>query len=486
MRQNDGRRAPTRRGPARLAPFAAFALAGLLAAAAGAQERPDAAERTVTLEDQTGIALTIYNENLALVRDRRRVVLDSGPSRLAFLGLSQQIRPETALLGAEGGLTVVEQTFRPGLLGPERLLETYVGETVRLVRTHPETGEERVEEAVLLSAAGPVLRVGDRVEIDPPGRIVLPAVPEGLRAQPSLVALVEGGGAGETPVELRYLTGGLSWQTDYVAELDPDEDRLSLRGWITLANGSGASYRNARISLVAGDVNQVQPYLMHDAARTVTMEMAAAPAPKREALFDYHLYRLDRPVTLGENETKQVALLSAENVPVEKEYRFVGLNQMYDHRAGEPRRASAVVRLSFENAKAAGLGLPMPQGIVRVYGGDSAGDFLFLGEDRIDHTPEGETLRLELGRAFDVTARSRQTAFERLGEQAFETAFAVELRNAKPQPVNVTVVEQIPGEWEIVEESHPHERSSARQAEWRLEIPANGRVELTYRARVRY
>ena len=354
MRQNDGRRAPTRRGPARLAPFAAFALAGLLAAAAGAQERPDAAERTVTLEDQTGIALTIYNENLALVRDRRRVVLDSGPSRLAFLGLSRQIRPETALLGAEGGLTVVEQTFRPGLLGPERLLETYVGETVRLVRTHPETGEERVEEAVLLSAAGPVLRVGDRVEIDPPGRIVLPAVPEGLRAQPSLVALVEGGGAGETPVELRYLTGGLSWQTDYVAELDPDEDRLSLRGWITLANGSGASYRNARISLVAGDVNQVQPYLMHDAARTVTMEMAAAPAPKREALFDYHLYRLDRPVTLGENETKQVALLSAENVPVEKEYRFVGLNQMYDHRAGEPRRASAVVRLSFENAKGAG------------------------------------------------------------------------------------------------------------------------------------
>src|SRR5690606_5693814 len=158
-------RAPTRRGPARLAPFAAFALAGLLAAAAGAQERPDAAERTVTLEDQTGIALTIYNENLALVRDRRRVALDSGPSRLAFLGLSQQIRPETALLGAEGGLTVVEQTFRPGLLGPERLLEAYVGETVRLVRTHPETGEERVEEAVLLSAAGPVLRVGDRAEI---------------------------------------------------------------------------------------------------------------------------------------------------------------------------------------------------------------------------------------------------------------------------------------------------------------------------------
>ncbi|WP_425450275.1 DUF4139 domain-containing protein [Virgifigura deserti] len=484
MRQK-GTRARAKIMP-RAAAFSAFTLAGFLATGAANAQGP-ADERQVALEDQTGVSITIYNENLTLVRDRRRVALEDGLNRLAFLGISPQIRPETALLRTDGAeLDIVEQSFQADLLTPQRLLEEHVGETVRVIRTDPESGAETVEEGELLSAVGGVvLRIGDRVEVDPPGRIVLPGVPAGLRARPTLVTVVESGSAGQTPVELGYLTGGLGWQADYVAELNGAEDKVDLKGWITLANASGASFRDARVQLVAGEVNQVSRFAARD-MMTMSMKAEAAPMPAREALFDYHLYSLDRPVTIAENETKQVALLSGDGVPVRKEYRFAGLNNIYDHAMGEPRRVNATVRLSFENAEAGGLGMPLPQGVVRVYGASGAGELMFVGEDAVEHTPADETVRLTLGRAFDVTARARQTAFEQLGERVYETAFTVELRNAKAEPVSATVVEQIPGDWEVLEESHPHERVSAQQAEWTVPIPANGTTELTYQVRVTY
>ena len=471
----------------RAATFSAFTLAGFLATGAADAQDPTA-ERRIALEDQTGVSITIYNEDLALVRDRRRIALADGRNRLAFLGISPQIRPETALLRTDGGgeFDIVEQSFQSDLLTPQRLLEEHVGETVRVIRTNPETGAETVEEGELLSAVGGVvLRIGDRVEIDPPGRIVLPGVPAGLRARPTLVTVVESGTAGQTPVELAYLTGGLGWRADYVAELNAAEDRIDLKGWVTLANASGATFREARVQLVAGEVNQVSRFAARD-MMAMSMKAEAAPMPGREALFDYHLYSLDRSVTIASNETKQVALLTGGGVPVRKEYRFAGLNNVYDHAMGEPRRVNATVRLSFENAAAGGLGMPLPGGIVRVYGAGNGGELMFLGEDAVGHTPVDETVRLTLGRAFDVTARARQTAFEQLGERVFESAFTVELRNAKAQSVNATVVEQLPGDWEVLDESHPHDRISARQAEWTVPIPANGTTELRYRVRVTY
>ncbi len=462
---------------------AAGALAGLLvvAAAPGA----DIEERPVGLDAQTGVAVTIYNEDLALVRDSRRAVIEAGLNRLAFVEVSAQIRPETALLrGPEGRLSVVEQNFDFDLLTPAKLLEKSVGGTVRVITTNPETGAEKVEEATVLSVAeGVVLRIGDRIEVEPTGRIVFAEVPPALRARPTLVLTVDGAAAGEAALELSYLTGGLSWRADYVAKLSPDESRLDLNGLVTLTNTSGTTYRDARLQLVAGDVNRVQPAM---ARAMEMMAQAEAPAMAEEALFEYHLYTLARPTTIAENQTKQVALLSGAGVPVAKEYRFVDIANAYDYVLAEPRRVNATVRIAFENVSSGGLGQPLPKGIVRVYKDDSAGQALFVGEDEIAHTPKGETVRLTLGQAFDVTATARQVDFERVGDRTIEVAFEVEVKNAKSEPIEVALVEQIPGEWKVLEESHPHSKPAAFRAEWDVAVPAEGKTSLSYRLRISF
>lgn len=462
---------------------ALFASALAIAAPAFAQE-----EKTIGLGEQTSVAVTIYNEDLALVKDRRTVSLDPGVNRLAFVDVSARIRPETALVGtAEGRLSVLEQNFDFDLLTPEKLLEKSVGGTVRVVRTHPETGEETVEEATVLSVAGGVvLRIGDRIETAPPGRIVFAEVPPNLRARPTLVVSVENETAGDTPVELAYLTGGLSWRADYVAALSPDETTLDLNGLVTLTNTSGTSYREARLQLVAGDVNRVREMIMYRADMAAQAEAAPAPSMTQEALFEYHLYTLDRPTTIADNQTKQVALLSGSGIPVTKEYRFVNIANAHDYVQAEAPRVNAAVRIAFDNSEAARLGLPLPGGTVRVYKNDSGGQALFVGEDAIQHTPKGETVRLTLGQAFDVTARARQTAFERISDRVFEAAYEVEVKNAKTEDVTVVVAETIPGEWEILSESIAHERASAFQAEWQVPVPAEGSTKLTYRVRIEY
>ncbi|HLB79340.1 MAG TPA: hypothetical protein VJJ77_02460, partial [Dongiaceae bacterium] len=317
----------------------ALAILALAAAPAGADEIPVAAA------DRAGLTVTIYNDGLALVGDRREVTLAEGPNRLAFLDVSAALQPETARLRVAGAV-VIEQGLAFDPLTRTRLLQEAVGKTVRLVRTHPETGAETTEDATVLSVAdGVVLRIGDRIETDPPGRIVFADVPAGLRARPTLVATVEAAAAGRRAVELDYLTGGLSWRADYVAELDAAEEHLDLDGWATLGNTSGADYRDAELRLVAGAVHLATPEI---AMRQdlMTMQAEAAPAMAESAPSEYHLYRLDRPVTIADNETKQVALLSGAGVPVAREYRFVNLGR---DAGGEARPVNATVRLAVEN-----------------------------------------------------------------------------------------------------------------------------------------
>ncbi len=458
---------------------------GLGAARAAAAE---AGERPVPLSDQTGVAVTIYNGDLALVKDRRRVSLEGGANRLAFIDVSAQMRPETALLSAEGGgVEVVEQNFNFDLLTPEKLLEKSVGGMVRVIVTNPQTGAETVEDARVLSVAnGVVLQIGDRIETSPPGRIVFAEVPAKLRARPTLVLDLDSRAAGTREVELSYLTAGLGWQADYVAELGPDEKTLDLNGWVTLTNTSGTIYRDARLQLVAGTVNQVRKQEDRQAMKMAMAEAAPAPAMAEEAVFEYHLYTLQRPTTLEENQTKQVALLTGRGVSVGKEYRFVDIGNAFNYPMGEPRRVNATVRLSFDNTEASGLGLPLPKGVVRVYKRDSRGQMVFLGEDAIDHTPKNESVRLALGQAFDITARARQTDFDRLSDVSFESAYEIEIRNAKSEPVTVTVSEGMPGQWTILQESLPHTKADAFRSEWKVSVPAGGSATLTYRVRVKY
>ncbi|MEW6678811.1 MAG: DUF4139 domain-containing protein [Pseudomonadota bacterium] len=463
-------------------------------------------ERRSTAADQTALAVTIYNGDLALVKDARKIKLGGGENTLAWREISARMQPETALLHAlDGGkLTLLEQNFDFDLLSPQSLLENSVGDAVRVIRTQPITGAEFVENATVLAAnGGVVLQFGDRVETGVPGRLAFASVPRELKDKPTLSMLVKTDGpanpyqTAERQLELSYLTGGLSWKADYVAELSGDEEEMDLNGWVTLTNTSGTAYPKAKLQLVAGDVNRVQPERRAMPMMVKAMAMAdAAPAMQEESLFEYHLYTLDRPTTLADNQTKQVALLSAQDVKVEKEYRLEGGNWYYSSQHGDlGQKLKPSVTLEFHNkGKGAGngLGVPLPKGVVRVYKKDSAGRAQFIGEDRIDHTAKGEIVRLKLGEAFDITADKKQTDYQKLAAAfnarggLIETGYQLEIRNAKKEAVTVKVVEPMPGEWQMVQESQPHKKDAAHAATWEVKVPAEGKSVLTWRVRTKY
>jgi hypothetical protein len=456
-----------------------------LAAAAWAQE-----ERVSSQQEQTALAVTIYNDDLALVKDQRRVRLKEGDNRLAWRDVSARIQPETALLRSlDGGrIRLLEQNFDFDLLSPQSLLAKSVGESVRVFRPpHPMTGVETVEQATVLAANdGVVLKFADRVETGIPGRMAFNAVPASLRERPTLSMLLRHEGAADRLLELSYLTGGLSWKADYVAELTGKEDGLDLNGWVTLTNLSGTAYHNALLQLVAGDVRRVQPRPMLRA-----MAAEAAADVQQEALFEYHLYTLERPTTLLDQQTKQVALLSAREVPVSKEYLLQGADFYYQGPYGDlGRRLKTAVFLEFQN-QGGGLGVPLPKGVVRVYKKDQAGRAQFIGEDAIDHTPKGEKVRLRLGDAFDITAEKRQTDYQKVAAYGgrggvHESAYELTVRNAKREKIVVKVVEPIAGDWQMVAESQPHKKETANTAVWQLAVPGEGKAVLTWRVRVRY
>jgi hypothetical protein len=451
-------------------------------------------EVQVTPESQSAVAVTIYNSDLALVRDSRKVTLSQGENDLAFVEVSGGIRPETALLTAQNDpISVVEQNFDFDLLTSQKILEKSVGQQIRVIRTNPQTGQDSSEDATVLSVAegSVVLKIGDRIETTAPGRLVFSTVPANLRARPTLVVKLTSEKAGETPMVLSYLTRGLSWAADYVAELSPDEKTIDLNGWVTLTNQSGITYNNAKLQLVAGNVNQV-PQVMQAMAKSDGPIVALAPAPRmrEEAAFEYHLYSLDRPTTIQQNQTKQVSLLTAASIPVEKQYLFTNLAGNYggylDRSAADPQRVNASVRLKFENDEASKLGMPLPEGTMRVYKADQAGDAIFVGEDHIDHTPKNEHVDLTLGEAFDVTARAKQVSFDKLSDHVYESAYEIELKNAKKEAITTTLREAMPGQWKILEESSKHDEFNAATAQWQIQVPAEGSTKLTYKVRVSY
>ncbi|MCI5225934.1 MAG: DUF4139 domain-containing protein [Candidatus Electrothrix sp. AX2] len=448
-----------------------------------------------TLDDQESLAVTIYNQDLALIRDARKLSLQPGIQTLAFREVSAKIRPQTALLAASG-LRVLEQNFEYDLLTPQALLQKYVGQKVILVKTHPTTGEETEQEATVLSSAsgtGTVLRVGNHIESGIPGRLIFPSVPKNLRDRPTLTMLVESKNSDPQPVVLSYLTRGLSWQADYVAELGEDDTTLDLNGWVTLKNESGATYENARLKLVAGDVNRVQERRPQPVMRAVAFSgVASSESMAEESMFEYHLYTLARPTTIKEKQSKQVALMQADNVQVKKEFILDGQNYYYSNKVGElGKKIKVGVFVELKNSKEAGIGQPLPAGIVRVYKKDSSGSLQFVGEDRIDHTPENETVRLKLGDAFDVTADKKQTDFKKLAgfsryHYIYESAFEMVVKNAKEEAVTVQVQEPVPGDWEILEESAPHVKENANTAVWQIKVEPKSSTTLTWRVKVKY
>ncbi len=447
------------------------------------------AETNVPQSAVKNLSVTVYNNGLGLVKDTRGVPFEKGANTVSFAGVSAQIQPESALFSGDG-LRVVEQNFNFDLLSRQSLLQKFLGKQIKVVSTNPATGAETTEDATVLAVdSGVVLKIGDRIETDSKARLIFPDVPATLRDKPTLTVDVLSDKAGSRDVNLSYLTNGLTWRADYVAELNDAEDALDLNGWVTLTNNSGADYKNADMQFVAGSVNRVRPPVrarpMLMMAKAASMDFDAASNMAEEELMDYHLYSLGRKTDILSNQTKQLALLSGSNIKARKEYRFDDIAPVYSPRQKEFDTRSASVYLQFANDKKSNLGIALPAGTMRVYKADSKQRVFFVGEDRIKHTAENEKVKLALGEAFDVTAKGKQTAYTQFSPKAYEASYEITFQNAKNVPVTVNSYQSLPDGWTIANNSAAYTKENAGRVLWSIAVPAKGKTVLTYTVRVK-
>ncbi len=468
------------------------ALAGI--ADAVAAEKSENAKRLVTgVEDQVAVALTIYNVNLGLVKDQRQATLPAGTFELGFMDVASQIIPasvQVRSLAGPSSLRVLEQRYAYDLLNPQRLLEKYVGKEVKLYTENQYTERDETVTATLLSIdGGPVFKVDEDITFGHPGRILFPKVPDSLASKPTLVWLLENSLTKPQRIEATYLTNAINWRADYVLTLNARDDRADLSGWVTIDNKSGAVYSNATLKLVAGDVNRVRDE-QELRTRILAKEAAApkaAPQFKEEEFFEYHIYTLQRPSTLKNNQTKQISLVTADQVPVKKELVYFGARQYYQSRYGEAVSNQKInVIVEIQNKKENNLGIPLPKGVVRVYKQDAEGSLQFVGEDSIDHTPKDEKIRIKMGNAFDVVGGRKQTDWKKLTADTYEAAFEISVRNHKKEDVVVKVVEPIPGAWTMIGSSHEYKKTNAHMAEFMLTVPKDKEVKMTYSVKMRF
>ncbi|HEY9868682.1 MAG TPA: DUF4139 domain-containing protein [Candidatus Obscuribacterales bacterium] len=476
----------------------------LMALAAIVTGAPPSLSEAVTASDSQGVSLTIYNQNFGLVKDVRSVDLKEGINYLRFEDVAAMIDPTSVSfesLTAPNAVVVREQNYQYDLMDPNTILSKSVGKNVKFKQYLP--GGQIVElSGVLLNPPvatvsdtegrvstrhqGLVLKTGEGVVLNPSGQAELTELPAGLVSKPSLLWKLESTKAGKHQTEIGYQTAGLNWRCDYVAVSNPDDSQADLTSWVTLDNKSGATYKNASLKLLAGDVHRVQPpvrpMMMRGAATA-----AAAPAPqfKEQAFAEYHLYTLKGKTDVNQNETKQLSLFNANNVPTKKLFIFEPeAPVVYGYwREGDNQKVK--VKLEIENSEANHLGMPLPKGKVRVYKHDQDGALQFIGEDMIEHTPRDEKVRLYIGDAFDLVGERKQTNYQRVSDHVQRMSYEISLRNHKDSAVTIAAVEHSYGQWKILESSHPYTKKDARTFEFSVKVPARGEVKITYDIEVR-
>ena len=453
-------------------------------------------DQTTTLDDQAELSLTVYNSDIALVRDVRNLQLARGTGNLRFMDIAATVNPTTVhfrSLTEPQQVSVLEQNYEYDLLEPDKLLRKYVGREVTLMRNRSENGSTRQEEvkALLLSYNNqPVWKIGNEIVTGiGADHIRFPELPETLYSRPTLIWTVQNDGAAKHRVEASYLATRLAWNADYVLTVARDDKAADLNGWVTLTNNSGTAFRNANLQLVAGDLNRVRQQLGKMMAEE--RRDAAAPAANQmtqEAFSDYHLYSMSRKTTINNAQTKQVSLLEGTDVPTLKRYVVEGQNYYYHNHQhpGAPIKDLVQVYYQFKNEAKSGLGIPMPAGVLRVYQQDSKGGVQFVGEDRIMHTPKDETLNIKIGNAFDVICERKQIDFQKVASNVYEFEYEITLRNHKATAVSVEVNEPIGGTWRMLRSSHEWNKTSAWAAQFKVPVASDGTAVLKYRVRVTY
>jgi hypothetical protein len=444
-----------------------------------------------TLDDQVDLAVTVYNSDIALVRDVRAIDIARGTAELHFMDIAATVNPSTVhfrSLSEPSRVGVVEQNYEYDLLEPDKLLRKYVGRTVTLVRRQADGREVEIPAQLISYNNAPVWKInGEIVTGLGADHIRFPELPGNLYSRPTLIWTLDNTGAVRHRVEASYLAGQLAWNADYVLTVGRDDKAGDLDGWVTVRNGSGTSFKNASLQFVAGDLNRVRQVLNKTMDSVMPAGMAER-AMQQESFSDYHLYTLGRKTTVNNNETKQVSMLNATAFPVQKRYVVEG-QQFYYRNAqhpGSPLKDVVQVYYQLKNETKSGLGQPMPAGTVRVYQADSRGGLQFVGEDRIDHTPKDETINLKIGNAFDVVCERKQTDFQRISNNVYEFEYEVTLRNHKATAVSVEVNEPIGGSWRMLQASHQWTKTDAWAAQFKVPVAADGTAVVKYRVRVTY
>ncbi|WP_182417560.1 DUF4139 domain-containing protein [Bartonella sp. HY038] len=471
--------------------------ATLLIAGIAQSSAQTSAEKVSSGDARKEVAVTIYNENLALVREVRDLDLQKGVNHFALRDVSGMIKPETAIMTTKDNakLYVIEQNFNFDLLTPEALTEKYVGKEVTIVSRNQDGSENSEKATILSNNSGLVLKYSDRIEIGLPkdARIKFDALPQNLRDRPTLVTDIMSDEEGAKEVNIAYLSGGFSWKADYVAELNKDENRISLKGWVTLQNNSGTSFKDAKLQLVAGEINRARGYVRAEIRGGDDVQARSSPFKEEmaeESFLDYHLYSLPQPTTLNNNQIKQVALMGADNVPVEKRYIAAATSSSFStYNSDEEGQALTVgVYFNFVNDKESNLGVPLPEGVLRAYKPDSKGNVLFIGEDSIAHTADKETVRVKFGNAFDVKVYGKTLEHKKVGlslnsNPIYEITNELTVKNAKDEPVVVEIPANFYSNWEVLQENIPHEKRSAYSAVWRVKVDPKSSSVLTYKVR---
>ena len=453
---------------------------------------------TTTLTDQTDLNVTVYNSNIALIRDVRNLTLPTGNFRLKFEDIAATVNPATVhfrSLTDASKLNVLEQNYEYDLLDPAKLLHKYVGKEVTLVHTYTDKDgnlkNEEIKATLLSDNNGQVWKIGNDIVTGGYAQSYrFPEVPANLYDHPTLLMSLENSGAQKQQIETSYLANSLSWNSDYVLTVNRDDKAADLDGWVTLSNNSGTAFHNARLQLVAGDVNRLPQAADRIMVReTFSNKAAAAPAQfQQENFSEYHLYTLGRRTSIENQETKQISLLQGSAVPVEKIFIVNGQNFYYHNyqNPGSPLKDPVMVYYKFRNEEKSGLGMPLPAGAARVYQKDSKGGVLFVGEDRIDHTPKDEDISIHIGNAFDFVAERKQTDFKKIATNVYEMEFEITLRNHKDTPISVQCNEPIGGTWEILSSSYKFTKTAAWAAQFAVPVDKNGTSVLKYRVRVTY
>ena len=481
-----------------IASLAMLALVGSLAFV-GAQDDDTSTSSAANQPDRDSVAVTIYNQGTALVQDRRTFTLETGNNLINFTDVASSIDPTSVSftsLTDPDGTTVLEQNYVYDLVGTDALLRRYIDETIRV------TAEDGTiyEGALLAGRGGDIILESDDgsvvvVSIENARDVRFPELPEGLITRPTLRWLVNSAAGGDNQVELRYLTGGINWTADYNVLLANSDDALDINGWVTLNNTSGTAYTDAQVKLVAGDVNrapQPQQSAFNEAEMVVMADARGAGATQRE-FFEYQLYELNRLVTVGNNETKQVEFVSAPNVAAQTFFVYDGSPQFFGYGGfnvqpayGQTGVTDVQNFLEFDTSEESGLGEDLPAGRIRVYQEDVDGAALLIGENRIDHTPEGESVQIFLGNAFDLVGERTQTGFNMISSNVVEETFRIELRNRKDdETVTVRVPERMTrsSNWEIISTTQDFQQTSAFAIEFRVDVPAGASETIEYTVR---